>query len=273
MYFDTHTHLQFPLYSQSIDEVMKRARKAGVQKLIACGTNLSSSTQAVELAKEFHGVYAAVGIHPHHIFEHFHSQTDLREHVGQIELLIQNPSVVAVGEVGMDKHLYRKTKYSGYRVDDAFVHMQKEFFVRQIKLALKYRKSLIVHNRNAVEELLEVLTQEWNPFFAGRTVFHCCEADPRLLEFAIKNNVYIGLDGDVTYEESKQNFASQIPLELLVLETDSPFLTPHPIRIANATNEPANIGLIAEFIARVKNVSLENVQEMSSNNALKLFNL
>lgn len=273
MFFDTHTHLQFSVYSSQIDLVLSQARKAGVQKIIACGTNLPSSHQAVKLAHEFHGVYAAVGIHPHHIYEHFHSNTDLREHIGDIELLLQDPSVVAVGEVGIDKHIYKKTKYLNYRIDEAFIAMQKDFFERQLKLALKYKKSLIIHNRQASLELLDVLSQNWDPFFSGRAVFHCCEPDQKLLDFAIQNHVYIGIDGDITYEESKQVFLTKVPLDLLVLETDSPFLTPSPIRSTQVINHPANLSFIAEFVAREKKESLDNIIKVAMENSLQLFNL
>lgn len=273
MYFDTHSHIQFNIFRQSIDEVVKRARKVGVQKIIACGTNLATSIEAVDLASEFHGIYAAIGIHPHHVYETLHTKLDLRTHIGQIELLLQNPLVVAIGEVGVDRYEYKKTKYSGYKVEESFINLQKNMFERQIGLAKKYKKSLIIHNRNAVIDMLEVLSSNWDPFFSGRSVFHCCEPDRKLLDFAIRNNVYIGIDGDVTFDENKQAFIKSVPLELLVLETDSPFLTPNPFRASGAVNEPANITVIAQFIAKIYDRPIENVLKITYENGLKLFNL
>ncbi len=274
MLFDTHTHIQFETFKEKIEEVLKRANQAGVRDIIACGTNLASSKKALELAREFRGIYAAVGIHPHHVFEHFHSKTDLRNHLGEIEVMLTDPNVLAVGEVGMDKHEYKKTKYTEYEVHEAFLDLQKDLFGRQINLALKYDKSLILHNRKAVDELLEVLSANWSPKLSGKTVLHFCEADEKLLEFAKDNHIFIGVDGDVTFSKEKQDFVKQIPLELLVLETDSPFIVPEPLRSAGiGINESTNLVLIAEAVARILGISVEEVSDQTFRNSKQLFNL
>jgi TatD DNase family protein len=273
MLFDTHTHLQFKVFEPIIDEIIKRAQKAGVQKLIAVGTNITSSQQAIDLAEEFQGVYASVGIHPHHVFEHFHSQIDMREHVGQIELMLQNPLVLAIGEVGMDKHPYQRTKYTDYEITQAFISIQEDIFSRQIKLAQKYRKSLIIHNRLADEETLKILQQNWSEFFENRSVFHFCEAKETLLKFAKEHKVFIGVDGDITFDDKKQDFIKQIPLEMLVVETDSPFVTPSPLRVQNAINEPANLIYIVETLSRIFKVSAKEIEDITYQNSKTLFNL
>src|SRR3989344_8227108 len=288
--FDTHSHIQFKVFEKNIAEVIDNAKKAGVNKIIACATNLESSKKAVDLANRFEGVYAAVGVHPHHIFSYLprHSGLDpesiqtknpmdsrfrgndtnaVQDGIEKIEQLLQNPKVLAIGEVGMDKYLYTKTKYKNYQINVEFLKLQRELFASQIKLALKHKKSLIIHNRLAVKKTLEVLKQNWDPFFERRSVFHCCEPEQELLKFALENKVYIGIDGDITYDKEKQKFLKKVPLDHLVLETDSPFLTPEPLKSSlprhpelvsgSVNNEPKNLPLITEFIAELLDVSLE----------------
>lgn len=274
MLFDTHTHLQFKVFAENIDQVIKDAHKAGVKNLIACGTNLESSLKAVELSKEFRGVYAAVGIHPHHVFEQFDSSVNLREQLGGIELLLTQEKVLAVGEVGVDKYEYQKTKYKSYQINESFIDLQTDLFERQIELAKRYQKSLIVHNRQAVPETLKVLKKNWDESLKNRTVFHFCEADERLLEFAKAHGVFIGVDGDVTYDKGKQNFIQKVPLELLVLETDSPFVTPEPLKSqGQSINTPENLRLLVGAISFLINEEQDKVERVTFENSKKLFNL
>lgn len=312
--FDTHCHLNFKVFRKNLSEVIERARKVGVNYFVVPGTDLESSKRAVEIAEKYDGVYAAVGIHPHHTYEilnkkseilnsklqinhndlnsnnqnkkvsdlknlGFENYLELRHSnlefiLKNIEGLLSNPKVVAVGEIGLDKHQYTKTKYQNYRVNSELVEGQKELLIKQIKLASKYKKSVILHNRGATEEILKLLTTNYY-LLTTNIVFHCCEPDERLLEFAIKHNIFIGVDGDVTYIEDKQEFVKRIPLELLVLETDSPFLLPEPLRSQKNRlfNGPKNLPLIAEFIAKVKNVSINQLIDTTEKNAKTLFSI
>lgn len=283
--FDTHCHLNFKIFKNNYSEVISRAREAGVTNIIIPGTDIESSKKAIEIAEKFDGVYAAVGIHPHHTQE-FRIQNlkfRIKEKLKQIETLLVHPKVVAIGEVGLDSHIYKNTKYKDYQITDEFIKVQKELFVEQIKLAVKYKKRLIIHNweadlhqgfgRQAKNNLLNIL----NSYFLPATipaVFHCCEPDRELLDFAKKHQIFIGVDGDVTYNQDKQNYVKQIPLELLVLETDSPYLLPQPLRDQKLfPNEPKNIPIIAEYIARLKNISTKKIIEATTDNAKKLFGL
>lgn len=268
---DTHTHIQFKIFDQDRDEVIKRAVAAGVEKIIAVGTDIESSKKAVEIAQQYTEVYAAVGIHPHHVFSYQSSDIRLQHESEILKKLIQFPKVVAIGETGLDSHLYPSTKYLDYKITEEFLKLQKLVFTQQINLAKKYQKTLVIHNRGQVEELLQTLEENWDPFFEGRAVFHCCEPDERMLEFAVKHQVFIGVDGDVTYDKAKQAFAKRIPVDLLVLETDSPFFVPEPLKSNNLkTNTPANLPLIAKFLSKLMG---QNVQIMSRNNASVLFKL
>jgi len=191
----------------------------------------------------------------------------------EIEKLLTLPKVVAVGEVGLDRHIYQKTKYRNYQIDEKFIGLQKQLFIEQIKLAIKYEKSLIIHSREAAGEMLAILGESsLTTPLTGHIVFHCCEANDRLVEFALNHHIYIGVDGDVTYSKSKQEFVKKVPLELLVLETDSPFLLPEPLRSQKIyPNEPKNLLLIAEKIAELKKTSIKHLIEATTENAKKLF--
>ena len=183
--------------------------------------------------------------------------------------------MVAIGEVGIDRHIYQKTKYPDYKIEEEFVELQKIFLKEQIKLAIKHKKSLILHNREAKKDMLGLLESVWDKKLEGRTVFHCCEPDFELLEFAKKHKMFIGVDGDITYYKEKQEFIKTIPLEMLVFETDSPFLNPEPLRKKErgTNNEPKNIKIIAEYIASLLHCSTDSLSKQATENARKLFNL
>ncbi|PIP64279.1 hypothetical protein COW96_03425 [Candidatus Roizmanbacteria bacterium CG22_combo_CG10-13_8_21_14_all_33_16] len=208
-------------------------------------------------------------------------------HLQEIEKLITYPKVVAIGEVGLDKHEYQNTKYEKYVVDNQFINAQKALLTEQIKLAITYKKSLILHNREAKKEILEALIKPAvAKALAGKAVFHCCEPDFELLNFAIKHHIYIGVDGDVTFNQEKQEFIKKVPLDLLVLETDSPYLLPRPprkpacwrcgrselLRSKKAyPNKPENIKIIAKFIAQLCGQPVDLIKEKTTENAKKLF--
>lgn len=286
MFIDTHSHIQFPIFDQNRDQVIQAAANTQVEAIIAVGTDIQSSVKAIEIAEKYPSVYAAVGIHPHHVFAFVEqSQTSLADvrtspetsseilHFVQDKLnaLIDNPEVVAIGETGLDAHPYPSTKYPNYKVTDEFLKLQEKFFIEQIKLAIQYQKTLIIHNRGMADHLLEILKQHWDPFLSGRSVFHCCEPNKQMLDFAKKRQVFIGVDGDVTYDKEKQSFVKEVPLELLVLETDSPFFVPEPLKSTGIKqNTPENITFIGDFLDKITH---KNVQKMSRNNASALFKL
>lgn len=272
--FDTHSHIQFKVFKDNLEEILAKAEQEGIQKIIACGTNIESSQNAVYLSGLFDSVYAVVGIHPHHVFEHFHAKVDLFEHLEKIEEHLKDPKVVGVGETGLDRHGYPNTKYQNYTVHEDFFDLQRQIFEKQIKLAVKYKKSLVIHNRGAALDLLEILRRNWDESLEERSVFHCSEPDLKLLDFAKTHHIFIGVDGDVTYDTKKQEFAKEIPLNLLVMETDSPFFVPEPLKFEGIkTNEPANLKIISKKIAELKKIDLEIFENQVYQNSLDLFGL
>jgi TatD DNase family protein len=265
---DTHCHLNFKDLLPKLEQVLSQAESVGVKKFIVPGADLVSSRKAVELADKHRQIYAAVGVHPHH------AVLDTEEVIETLEAIINNPNVVAVGEVGMDLYEYQKTKYGISKITPAIIALQKELFVKQIRLAIEHQKALILHNREAVSIFLEVLGKEWHSKLQNKTVFHCCEANQELLVFAKKNSVYIGVDGDISWSKKKQRFIKEVPLERLVLETDSPYLTPLEGREKQKyPNSPANVTFVRDWVAKVKDIESDEVERVTTKNALSLFGI
>ncbi|MFH0773350.1 MAG: TatD family hydrolase [bacterium] len=273
-YIDTHCHLNFKRFNKTREQVLIEAQKNGVTMIIVPGTDISSSQNAVGLATQNEMLYAAIGIHPHHTFDTKHTASTLQQDICELEKLIIHAKVIAVGEVGLDAHAYEDTKYPNYQISSTFMEAQKEYFIAQIRLAKQYKKSLIIHNRETKNDLLTILAKEWSEDMRFRSVFHCCEPDDELFEYAKIHNIFIGVDGDVTYGGEKAAFVQNIPLSMLVLETDSPFLLPEPLRAQKLyPNTPATIPLIAQCIAKLKGITVEEVAEVTTRNARKLFRL
>ena len=288
--FDTHCHLNFSAFDGILEKVIFEAKKAGVEKIVIPGTDVKTSKKAVAITQKYEGIYAAVGIHPHHVKEIQNSNVktqnyNLKLKIDEIEKLLKEPKVVAVGEIGLDRYIYQKTKYENYQIDEEFIALQKEIFLTQLKLAKKYKKAVIIHNRKAKTDLLEILNNN-RSLVTKNVVFHCCEPDFDLLNFAKKHHIYIGVDGDVTYDQKKQEFVKKIPLSLLVLETDSPFLTPRiehlrgeivntsevkKEKIAKFPNTPKNLSLIAQKVAEIKGKNVKKIMEVTKENGKKLF--
>ncbi len=275
-YIDTHCHLNFKRFNKSREQTIQGAQANGVETFIVPGTDLLLSQKAIEVATSNEYIYAAIGIHPHHTYESTGKPKEEQFMIDMksLESLIVNPKVVAVGEIGLDRHVYEETKYEDYKISEEFIKAQKKYFIAQVHLAKKYRKSLIIHNRETKKDLLSILETSWHEEMRFHTVFHCCEPDDELLSYAQEHDIYIGIDGDVTYGGEKSLFAKKVPLDILVLETDSPFLLPEPLRAQKKyPNTPANIPLIAQCIADLKGIGVEEVAEATTRNAKKLFNI
>jgi TatD DNase family protein len=260
--FDTHCHLNLPFFENTYFEVMEKAREEGVNLILIPGVNIETSKRAIEIAQTFNNVYAAVGIHPTEKLDEY----DLDKTIFQLEELITaSDRVVAVGEIGLDYyHLNTPAR------------IQKEFLKEQLKLAIKYDKAIILHSRHSSEDIIPALKEVGLENIKGKTVLHCCEPIQELSDFAIKNEIYIGVDGDVTYDPEKAEFIKKVPVNLLILETDSPFLTPEPIRSHNIdkdNNEPKYIKYIAEKVANIMGISVEVLVEITTKNAKRLLNI
>lgn len=262
---DVHCHLNFHSFEKDYDAVIKSAFEAGVTKIINVGTQIDSSEKAVELAQKYPNLYAIVGVHPHHADK---LETNW---IRQLEILAKKPKVVAIGEIGMDYFSYK----SNAIVDP---ELQKEVFIKQIELAHKLKLPLQIHNRQAGKDILDILTNHKSLLLNPPGMFHCFAGSIEILKSALQMGFYIGFDGNITYsglapgeDTDLKNLVKYTPIDRIVVETDSPFLTPIPKR--GSRNKPEYVIITAKFIAKIKAISFEELEASSTANAIKLFNL
>ena len=260
--FDTHCHLNLDPLFEEHDKIIKDARAAGVSHLLIPSTNWENAKRALEIVENFQNVYMSVGVHPTEKLDSIR----VSSLATRLEDLVKsNFKIVAIGEVGLD--YYHTTK----SLDVAGPVAQKEFFEAQLRIAIKLDLPVIIHNRLATDDVLDIMTSIGVSNFSGKAVFHCCPAEERLLEFAKKHTIYIGVDGDVTYDKEKQAFIQLVPEELLLLETDSPYLTPEPVRSKKRfPNTPANLAYTADRVSEIKE---KDIRKSSFDNSLQLFSL
>ncbi len=252
---DTHCHLNDEALFKDLDGVISRAQKVGVEKMVVVGWDKASSELAIKLAEQYDFIYAVIGFHPENIF-------DIDDEILYKTLeLYKHPKVVGIGEIGLDYHWTKEPKKR---------ELQKLYFVKQIEFANKVGLPISIHSREAFNDTLEIL-KEHKPLHGG--VMHCYSGSVEGLNEIINLGLYIGLDGPVTFTNSKtpKEVAAEVPLEKLVVETDCPYLSPHPLR--GTVNEPANISLIIDEIARIRDMSKKHLLDVLYQNSCKLFNL
>ena len=264
MYIDTHCHLNFAVFKDDWKEVADKAVQAGVEKMVVVGADLETSCRAVELAEKHKNLFASVGIHPHHC------QNKIE--IDRLESLAKSKKVVAIGECGLDYHVYEKSKYQDKEITPEIKTLQKCLFGQQIQLAKKLNLPMIIHNRAAGEDILDTL----NHFCKSdgqcpQGVFHCISGSKKLLKKILEMGFFIGVDGNVTYSQEVQTLAQLVPMNRVLLETDSPWLTPEPNR--SLRNEPISVKIVAEFLSRLKKVPVKKIEAETSKNAKKLFKI
>jgi TatD DNase family protein len=262
VFIDTHCHLDFNIYSNDLQDVIFRAKKSRVGLLINPGINIDSSKQSVALAENYINLYSAIGVHPNEI-----NSFSEKEIISTLSLIIGHKKLVAVGEIGLDYY------------HNVFDHeIQKNIFLLQLNLALENHLPVIIHSRDSIEDVLEIIIgcypkQNTTNQYQLNGVLHAFEGDVEEALKAIEYGFYIGIGGPITYKNSikKQNVVKNIPLSSILLETDSPFLSPEPLR--GQRNEPSNIKIIAERIANLKECDIKQVEIQTTKNALSLFNI
>lgn len=238
---------------------MARAKSAGVEKIIVPGAKIGSSRGAVEIAKRYNFLLAAVGIHPHHAGVDFDP--------GELKRLAGEKETVAIGEIGLDRHHYRDYP----ELSRTQKMKQVQVFREQLKIAKDINLPVIIHCRDAYKEILEFLQDFINKEGELRGVFHCFEGEKEHLRQVLDLGFYVGFDGNITYPENKNKaeLLKLVPADRLLLETDAPFLTPQKYR--GERNEPAYILETALFISQVLGKSIKEIADNSRKNALSLF--
>lgn len=254
MLFDTHVHLNARQFAEDRDEVIKRAEEAGVSKMVVVGFDEETIPLAMELAETYDHIYAAVGWHPVSAINYED------KHLDWIKSLSDHPKVVAIGEMGLDYHWDTSPKAK-----------QEEVFRKQIRLAKELDMPIIIHNRKATDDVIRILQEEEASEVGG--IMHCYSATVAEVEACLEMNFYISLAGPVTFKNAQEpkEVAKIIPLDRLLIETDAPYLAPHPYR--GKRNEPAYVKLVAEEIATLREMTYEEVCEITMRNACDVYRI
>ena len=249
MMIDTHCHLNSNDY-ENIDEVIKHMDG---NIMIVSGADMASNRENLDLVKKHSNIYATIGMHPE-VASVYDSNS-----LSWLESHVNDAKVVGIGEIGLDYH------YEGYDKE-----LQKKMFIEQIELAKKYHKVVVIHSRDAIADTLDIIKSYLDGY---PTVMHCYSGSVETARVLTKMGVMLGIGGVLTFKNASKlvEVVREIDLKYLLLETDSPYLTPEPFR--GKTNEPYNILYVARKIAEIKNISVEEVLEITTNNAIRLFDL
>ena len=249
---DTHAHLYYDQMYNNLDTVLDEATENGVTKIICIGTDLNTSKQSVEIANKYENVYAAVGIHPHD------SKDVTKDYLKDLEVLaLSSKKVVAVGEIGIDHYRNISPK-----------EIQEKVMIEQMELAQSLSLPIIFHNRDADNDIIEILKQH----SFNRAIAHCYSSDLSFAEQLIDLNVLLSFSGNVTFKNSiNQSAIQNITLKDFVLETDCPFLAPQPFR--GKPNEPKYVKDIALFISDLLDIEFEEIASQTTSNAESFFKI
>lgn len=252
-FFDSHAHYNDEKFEEDRDELIKSIHDEGVTRIINAGYSLESSKKAIEIAKNYDFMNAIVGISPNDIDEFE------EESLKQIEELARNEKVVAIGEIGLDYYWNKENK-----------ELQKQVFISQIEIANKLNFPIVIHTREAIYDTLEILK---NNNCNKKGIFHCCPLNVDLVREGLKLGFYISFAGPITFKNSKNadEIIKMVPVDKILIETDCPYLSPEPLR--GKRNDSRNVKYMAQKIADVKEISLEEVAKATYNNAKKIFEI
>ena len=257
--FDNHSHLDDEKFDEDREELIEKIKNSNVKMLISAGYSLEGSTKAVELSKKYDFIYATCGISPNDIPQ---TEEELWKTLEEIEKLAkENSKVRAIGEIGLDYY---------WEKDEKRRELQKKAFIEQIKLANKLELPIVIHTREAVMDTLDILKKN---SVDKKGIFHCCPLNRELVKEGLKLGFYISFAGPVTFKNSKnaEDIISMVPDDKILIETDSPYLSPEPFR--GKRNDPRNVEYVAKKIADVKGLDLEEVAEITYNNAKNIFEI
>jgi TatD DNase family protein len=254
MLFETHTHLNDKQFDKDREQVIQRARDAGITYILNIGYNGETIPSSIALTEKYPFFYTSVGWHPQDAISY------TAENHQWLRKLTTHPKVVAIGEIGLD-----------YYWDTSPKKVQHDVFRQQIRLAREVRLPIIIHNRDADEDTLQILIEEKAEEVGG--VMHCFSSDTAFMEKCLAINFHIGIGGPVTFKNRPvlKEVASVVPLDRLLLETDAPYLAPHPYR--GKRNETSYVRLVAEEIARLRGMTVEKIAAITTENAKNLFQI
>ena len=254
MLIDTHVHLNADQYDDDLQEVIDRALSEGIDRMFVVGFDTKTIERTMKLIDQYDFIYGIIGWHPVDAID----CTD--ERLEWIESLSKHPKIIGIGEMGLDYHWDKSPK-----------DIQKDVFRKQIALAKRVNLPIIIHNREATQDCVDILKEENASEVGG--IMHSFSGSNEIADEILKMNFYVSLGGPVTFKNAKQpkEVAKHVPLDRLLVETDAPFLSPHPYR--GKRNEPARVKLVAEQIAELRGLTYEEVCEATTENAERLFKL
>ena len=255
--FDSHSHLNDEKFNEDREAIIKEIYDSGVTHFITAGYSVESSKKAIEIAQKYNFVYATVGVSPNDIPQ---TEEEMWKRLTEIkEFLKNNKKIVAVGEIGLDYYWNTDNK-----------ELQKKAFVEQINIANEFELPIVIHTREAIMDTIQILKENK---VKNTGVFHCCPQNRELIKEALNLNFYISFAGPITFKNSKNadEMIKLVPMNRLLIETDSPYLAPEPVR--GKRNTPANVKYIAQKIADVKNMRLEDVAKITYENAKRILRI
>lgn len=255
--FDTHAHYDDEQFDEDRDEVIKSLKNENVAKCINIGCDIETSKKAIAIADKYDFIYAAIGVHPSEIAD---TMEKIDKQIEQIkELALKNKKVVGIGEIGLDYHWNNDNK-----------ELQKYAFIKQIELANELQLPISIHTRDAIDDTIHIIKNEVKIEKAG--VLHCCPFNRELVRHGLEAGLYIAFGGTCTFKNAKNadEIIKMVPKERILIETDSPYLAPDPLR--GTRNDSRNLKYVIQKLASVKEITVEEIAQITYENAEKLFN-
>ena len=258
-FFDSHSHYNDEKFDEDREQIINDTYNAGITKFVCAGYNIKSSLDSLELSKKYDFIYSICGISPNDIPQ---TEQELWKSLDEITKIVQNnksKKLVAIGEIGLDYYWNKENK-----------EIQKQAFIKQIELANKLELPIVIHSRDASVDTINII-EENKVNKAG--IFHCCQQNQEMIKNALRLGYYISLAGPVTFKNAKNSadIIQMIPMDKLLIETDSPYLSPEPNR--GKRNDCRNVKYVAQRIADVKGITLEEVAKATYENAMRIFEI
>ena len=258
-FFDSHSHYNDEKFDEDREQIINDTYNAGITKFVCAGYNIKSSLDSLELSKKYDFIYSICGISPNDIPQ---TEQELWKSLDEITKIVQNnksKKLVAIGEIGLDYYWNKENK-----------GLQEQAFIKQIELANKLELPIVIHSRDASVDTINII-EENKVNKAG--IFHCCQQNQEMIKNALRLGYYISLAGPVTFKNAKNSadIIQMIPMDKLLIETDSPYLAPEPNR--GKRNDCRNVKYVAQKIADVKGITLEEVAKVTYENAMRIFEI
>lgn len=258
-FFDSHSHYNDEKFNLDREKIIEDTYSDGVTKFICAGYDIKSSKSSLEISNKYEYIYSICGISPNDVPKDSEQIKTMLEELENIIKNDKNGKIVAVGEIGLDYYWNKENK-----------EIQKELFVKQIEISNKYNLPIVIHTREAVEDTIKILKEN---NVNNKGVFHCCPLNRELVKQALNLDFYISFAGPITFKNSKnaEEIVKMVPIEKILIETDSPYLSPEPKR--GKRNDSRNVKYIADKIASFKQLGIEEVARITYNNSKKIFKI